>query len=113
MNKNYVDQKVYDYVPTSELDNETIVRTNKNNNFSGNTITGIETVYVHRNPIYDSELASKKYVDQEIDQSTILRLDPNEKFDNELLHQQARIQPLLQITHLQIQFQQITQLQIQ
>ena len=59
VNENYVDQKVYDYVPISDLDNETIVTTNKNNNFNGNNITGIESVYVNKNPKHDSELANK------------------------------------------------------
>ena len=68
VNRNYADQISYDNVPIDELDNSSIVRKNKNNNFNGNTIRGCEKVYVDREPIYDLELTTKKYVDQEIDQ---------------------------------------------
>ena len=71
--KYYVDNKTLDLVPNSEFDNTTIVRTNKNNNFNGNTITGCESVYVNRDPQYDLELSTKQYTDTLIDESSIVR----------------------------------------
>lgn len=85
VNKQYVDQKSYDYVPISEYDNTTIVRTNKNNNFNGNTIQGCESIYVNRDPQYDLELTTKQYVDTSIHQNSLLRLDPSEKLNNEFI----------------------------
>ena len=48
--KYYVDSKTNNLVPNSELDNNSIVRNIKNNNFNGNTITGLESVDVNRDP---------------------------------------------------------------
>ena len=48
--KYYVDSKTNNLVSISELDNNSIVRNNKNNNFNGNTITGLESIYVNRDP---------------------------------------------------------------
>ena len=94
--KYYVDNKTVDLVPNSEFDNTTIVRTNKNNNFNGNTITGCESVYVNRDPQYDLELSTKQYTDTLIDESSIVRnnkdiifsksislnTDPTKQFDD-------------------------------
>ena len=85
-----------DLVPNSQFDNTTIVRTNKNNNFNGNTITGCESVYVNRDPQYDLELTTKRYTDTLIDESSIVRnnkdiifnksislnTDPTKQFDD-------------------------------
>ena len=94
--KYYIDNKTVDLVPNSEFDNTTIVRTNKNNNFNGNTITGCESVYVNRDPQYDLELSTKRYTDSLIDESSIVRnnkdiifsksislnTDPTKQFDD-------------------------------
>ena len=77
--KFYVDSKTNNLVPNSELDNNSIVRNNKNNNFNGNTITGLESVYVNRDPQYDLELTTKQYTDKSIDEFSLLRLHKDEK----------------------------------
>ena len=77
--KFYVDSKTNKLVSISELDNNSIVRNNKNNNFNGNTITGLESVYVNRDPQYDLELTKKQYKDDSIDEQSILRLHKDEK----------------------------------
>ena len=71
--KYYVDNKTVDLVLNSEFDNTTIVRTNKNIHFDGNTILGCESVYVNRNPEYDLELSTKHYTDTSLDESSIVR----------------------------------------
>ena len=77
--KYYVDSKTNNFVPISELDNNSIVRNNKNNNFNGNTITGLESIYVNRDPQYDLELTTKQYTDKSIDEFSLLRLHKDEK----------------------------------
>ena len=82
--KYYVDNKTVDLVPNSEFDNTTIVRTNKNNNFNGNTITGCESVYVNRDPQYDLELSTKQYTDTLIDESSIVRNNKENIFNKSI-----------------------------
>ena len=77
--KHYVDSKTNNLVSISELDNNSIVRNNKNNNFNGNTITGLESVYVNRDPNFPLELSTKQYTDDSIDEQSILRLHKDEK----------------------------------
>ena len=77
--KFYVDSKTNNLVPISELDNNSIVRNIKNNNFKGNTITGLESIYVNRDPQYDLELTTKQYTDKSIDVFSLLRLLKDEK----------------------------------
>ena len=77
--KFYVDSKTNNLVSISELDNNSIVRNNKNNNFNGNTITGLESVYVNRDPNFPLELSTKQYTDDSIDEQSILRLHKDEK----------------------------------
>ena len=82
--KYYVDNKTVDLVPNSEFDNTTIVRTNKNNNFNGNTITGCESIYVNRDPQYDLELSTKRYTDTLIDESSIVRNNKENIFNKSI-----------------------------
>ena len=77
--KFYVDSKTNSLVPFSELDNNSIVRNNKNNNFNGNTFTGLESVYVNRDPNFPLELSTKQYTDVLIDEASLLRLHKDEK----------------------------------
>ena len=77
--KFYVVSKTNNLVPISELDNNSIVRNNKNINFNGNTITGLESIYVNRDPQYDLELTTKQYTDKSIDEVSLLRLHKDEK----------------------------------
>ena len=75
--KNYVDNKNNSFVPIDEFDNETIVRTNKNNNFQGNTILELDSVYVRKNPEFNMQLTSKRHVDSVVDEETLLRKNSN------------------------------------
>ena len=71
--KNYVDNKNNSFVPINEFDNDTIVRTNKNNNFNGNTIIELDSVYVRSDPEFPLQLTPKRYVDLLIDNTSIIR----------------------------------------
>ena len=77
--KYYVDSKTNNLVPIGELDNNSIVRKNKNNNFNRNTITELESVYVNRDPNFSLELSTKQYTDDSIDEHSLLRLHKDEK----------------------------------
>ena len=79
-----VDIKTVDLVPNTEFDNITIVRTNKNNNFNGNTILGCESVYVNRDPQYDLELSTKQYTDTLIDESYKVRNNQENIFNKSI-----------------------------
>ena len=68
------------YVDT-ELDDSTIVRTNKINDFNGNKIINCESIRVNRDPESDLELATKQYTDTSIDEFSLLRLHADEKLN--------------------------------
>ena len=86
--KYYVDKKTLDLV-----DDTTIVRTNKNNDFKGNAVLGCESVYVTRDPKDDLELSTKNYIDTSIDAISLVKniklnpiflltTDPTKQFDD-------------------------------
>ena len=77
--KSSVASKTDNLVPISELDNNSIVRNNKINNFNGNTTTGLESVYANRDPNFPLELSTKQYTDGSIDEQSILRLHQDKK----------------------------------
>ena len=52
-----------------------LVKNNQDIDFNDNKLTNIDSVVVNREPINDNELANKKYIDDEIDTSTIVRLN--------------------------------------
>ena len=58
-NTNYL--KIIDY------DNNSIVRNNVNTNFNNNTFTGLDSIYVNRDPTYNLELCTKQYTDTLVD----------------------------------------------
>ena len=64
----------------NEINNDTIVRTNKNNDSNGNRITGCESIYVERDPIYDLELTPKRYVTTLVEEGTIARINRDNNF---------------------------------
>ena len=91
------------YLKITDYDNNSIVRNISNSNFNSNTFTGLDSIYVNRNRIYDLELSTKIYTDLLVSNHTILRdnkdnnlnnheltniktislnVDPNDKFDD-------------------------------
>ena len=51
-----------------------LVKNNQDNDLNDNKLTNIDSIAVKRNPSSDYELVNKKYVDDELDKNTILRL---------------------------------------
>ena len=56
MNKRYADTN---YLKTVNYDNSSIVRNNVNTNFNNNNFTGLDSIYVNRDPTYKLELSTK------------------------------------------------------
>ena len=52
-------------------------------NFNSTTFTGLDSIYVNRDPIYDTELATKKYTDDKFNDPSIVKntdhIDFNDK----------------------------------
>ena len=69
--KYYVDNKTNNIV--NEIDNNTIVRNNKNTNFNNITFTGLESIYVNRDTNFPLEVSTKQNTDDSIEETTILR----------------------------------------
>ena len=82
--KYYVDNKTNNIV--NEIDNNTIVRNNKNTNFNNITFTGLESIYVNRDPNFPLEVSTKQYTDDSIDESTIVRNNKNNDLNNNELN---------------------------
>ena len=68
MNKRYADTN---YLKTVNYDNSSIVRNNVNTNFNNNTLTGLDSIYVNRDPTYNLELCTKQYTDTLFDDESI------------------------------------------
>ena len=47
----------------------------QDNEFDNNKLTNLDSVTVNRNPNLDNELANKKYIDDELDKNTVLRIN--------------------------------------
>ena len=76
VNKQYLDNIVTDF------DNNSIVRSNKDTNFSSNTLTGLDSIYVNRDPINDTELCTKKYTDALFNDPSIVKNTDHVNFNN-------------------------------
>ena len=76
----YVDNKTNNIV--NEIDNNTIVRNNKNTNFNNITFTILESIYVNRDPNFPLEVSTKQYTDDSIDENTIVRNNKNNNMNN-------------------------------
>ena len=50
-----------------------LVKNNRDSDLNDNKITNLDSITVNRNPSSDKELASKKYIDVELDENTIVR----------------------------------------
>ena len=60
-----------------------LVKNNRDNNFNDNKLRNIDSITINRKPNLDNELASKKYIDDELDKNTILRF--NQSLQNYLI----------------------------
>ena len=52
-----------------------LVKNNQDNNLNDNKLTNLDSITVIRKPSSDNELASKKYIDDELDKNTVLRFN--------------------------------------
>ena len=52
-----------------------LVKNNQDNNLNDKKLTNLDSVQVNRNPTSDNELSNKKYVDDELDENTVLRFN--------------------------------------
>ena len=59
-----------------------LVKNNQDNTFNDNKLTNLDSVTVNRDPNSDSELANKKYIDDQLDKNTVVRF--NQTLDNYL-----------------------------
>ena len=75
--KNYVDNLFND---------PSIIKNNAHIDLNDKNITNARFTQVNQLPQIDSHLCAKLYVDNAIDESTLLRLDPDEKLDLDNQH---------------------------
>ena len=68
--KHYVDKLFNDH---------SIMKNNAHTDLNDRNITNARFIQVNHLPQIDSHLCAKKYVDNSIDESSLLRLDPDEK----------------------------------
>ena len=54
-----------------------LVKNNQNNDFNNNKLTNINSITINKNPTLDNEVSNKKYIDDELDKNTIIRLNDN------------------------------------
>ena len=54
-----------------------LVKNNQDNDLNDKKLTNLDSVTVNRNPFLHNELASKAYIDDELDKNTIVRLNDN------------------------------------
>ena len=52
-----------------------LVKNNQDNDLNDNKLKNIDSITVNRKPSSDNELASKKYIDDELDKNTVLRFN--------------------------------------
>ena len=52
-----------------------LVKNNQDNDFNDNKLTNLDSIQVNRNPISDNEVTNKKYVDDSIQEGTLLRFN--------------------------------------
>ena len=52
-----------------------MVKNNQDNNFNDNNLTNINSITINNNPTDDNHVSNKKYIDNELDKSTILRFN--------------------------------------
>ena len=52
-----------------------MVRSNQDNDLNDNKLTNLDSITLNRNPTFDNEIANKKYIDDELNEITILRFN--------------------------------------
>ena len=52
-----------------------LVKNNQDNDLNDYKFTNLDSIQVNRNPISDNELSTKKYIDDELEKNTIVRLN--------------------------------------
>ena len=52
-----------------------IVKNNQDNDFNNNKLTNINSITINKNPTNNNHVCNKKYVDDQLDKDTLLRLD--------------------------------------
>ena len=59
-----------------------IVKNNQDNNFNDNKLTNINSITINNNPTNNNHVCNKKYVDDELDKNTVVRLndDSNDRY---------------------------------
>ena len=59
-----------------------LVKNNQDNNFKDNKLTNINSITINNNPSDANHVSNKKYIDQELDKDTIVRLndDSNDRY---------------------------------
>ena len=59
-----------------------LVKNNQDNNFNDNKLTNINSITINNNPTEDDQVSNKKYIDEELDKDTIVRLndDSNDRY---------------------------------
>ena len=82
MNKRYADTN---YLKISNYDNNSIVRNDRNMNFNSVTFTGLDSIYVNRDPLYDTELATKQYTDDKFNDPSIVKNTDHVDFNDKNL----------------------------
>ena len=54
-----------------------MVKNNEDNDFNDNNLTNINPITISNNPTDDNHVSNKKYIDDELDKNTIVRLNDN------------------------------------
>ena len=59
-----------------------LVKNNQDNNFNNNELTNINSITINKNPTHSNHVTNKKYIDDELDKNTLVRLndDSNNRF---------------------------------
>ena len=52
-----------------------LVKNNQDNDFNDKKLTNINSITINNNPTIDNHVSNKKYVDDELDKNTIVRLN--------------------------------------
>ena len=59
-----------------------LVKNNQDNDLNADKLTNLDSIIINRNPISDNEVSNKNYIDDELDEETILRF--NQTLENYL-----------------------------
>ena len=54
-----------------------LVKNNQDNDFNDNKLTNINSITINNNPTDDNHVSNKKYIDDELEQNAIVRLNDN------------------------------------